>query len=120
MHLHYLDQMKKHPLVLLEAEATLTERYQTTVPTAVRQALHLQKHDKIVYKIADDGRVFLERGGDAAKEDDPVIGEYLNFLARDIAAGNVRAVTPELVDRVKALVGDLQVDLDAPLRPDDE
>jgi antitoxin PrlF len=106
-------------MVVLEAEATLTERYQTTVPTPVRRALQLKKHDKILYKIADDGRVFLERSNET-KEDDPVLGEYLNFLARDIAAGSVRVLTPELADRVKSLVEGVEVDLDAPLAPDDE
>jgi antitoxin PrlF len=106
-------------MVVLEVEGTLTERYQTTVPAAVRRALRLQRHDKIVYKVADDGKVFLERGG-AAEKEDPVLGEFLNFLARDIAAGAVRPVTPELVSRINALVGDVKVDLDAPLSPDDE
>lgn len=106
-------------MVVLEAEGTLTERYQTTVPAAVRQALHLQKHDKIVYKVADDGRVFLERA-DAEDKEDPVLGEFLNFLARDIAAGVVRPVAPELVARISALVHDVKIDLDAPLSPDDE
>ena len=106
-------------MVVLEAEGTLTERYQTTVPAAVRQALHLQKHDKIVYKVAEDGKVFLERAGVEEKED-PVLGEFLHFLARDIAAGIVRPVTAELVSRINAVVGDVKVDLDAPLSPDDE
>jgi antitoxin PrlF len=106
-------------MVVLEAEGTLTERYQTTVPAAVRQALRLRKHDRIIYKVADDGRVFLERA--AAKEnEDPVLGDFLNFLARDIATGVVRPVTPELVARIDALLGDVKIDLDAPLSPDDE
>jgi antitoxin PrlF len=106
-------------MVILEAEGSLTERYQTTVPAAVRQALNLRKHDKIVYKVADDGRVFLERAG-TVEQEDPVLGAFLNLLARDIATGTVRPVTPELVDRINALVGNLKVDLDAPLSPDDE
>ncbi|MGH6946137.1 MAG: type II toxin-antitoxin system PrlF family antitoxin [Kiloniellales bacterium] len=107
-------------MVVLEAESTLTERYQTTVPDAVRRALHLRKHDKIVYKVAPDGRVFLERG--TAGEEDPALGAFLEFLARDIASGTaaVRPVTPELVERIDALVGDVKLDLDAPLSPDDE
>jgi antitoxin PrlF len=106
-------------MVVLEAEGTLTERYQTTVPAAVRRALRLRKHDKIVYKVADDGRVFLERAG-VEEQEDPVLDEFLQFLARDIAAGTVRPVTAELVNRINALVGDVKVDLDAPLSPDDE
>ncbi len=106
-------------MVVLQAEGTLTERYQTTVPAAVRQALQLQKHDKILYKVADDGRVFLERAG-AEDQEDPILGEFLNFLARDIAAGVVRPVTPDLATRINALVGDVKIDLDAPLSSDDE
>ena len=34
----------------LEAESTLTDRYRTTVPDAVRRALQLRKRDKIVAK----------------------------------------------------------------------
>ena len=33
----------------LEAESTLTDRYQTTVPETVRRALRLGKRDKIHY-----------------------------------------------------------------------
>ena len=107
-------------MVVLEAEGTLTERYQTTVPAAVRQALRLRKHDKIIYKVADDGRVFLERAGAQDHQEDPVLGQFLNFLARDIASGTVRPVTQELVGRINALVGDVKIDLEAPLSPDDE
>ena len=35
--------------VALETESTLTDRFQTTVPSSVRQALHLEKKDKIKY-----------------------------------------------------------------------
>lgn len=49
-----------------------------------------------------------------------MLGQYLNFLARDIAASNVRVLTPELAGRVKSLVEGVEVDLDAPLSADDE
>ena len=45
----------------LELESTLTDRYQTTVPTAVRQALRLQKRDRIRYRVMEGGQVLLER-----------------------------------------------------------
>ena len=35
----------------LEVDSTLTDRYQTTVPEAVRRALKLGKRDKIHYAI---------------------------------------------------------------------
>jgi len=106
-------------MAVLEAEATLTDRYQTTVPAPVRQALNLQKHDKLVYLLEEDGKVSLKRGT-PEKEEDPMLGKFLEFLARDIAAGNALPLTGELQSRVNDLVGDMKVDLDAPLSPDDE
>lgn len=104
-------------MTILEAESTLTERYQTTIPTAVRKALRLQKHDRIVFKVTPDGKVALERAGG---EEDPALGRFLGLLARDIAAGTAHPVSPELLQRIKTLVGDAQVDLEGPLRPEDE
>ena len=46
---------------VLELESTLTDRYQTTVPAAVRQALQLHKRDRIRYRVMDGGQVLLER-----------------------------------------------------------
>ena len=45
----------------LKLESTLTDRYQTTVPNAVRHALKLGKRDKICYLIQPDGGVILAR-----------------------------------------------------------
>lgn len=44
-----------------EAESTLTERYQTTVPEIVRRALRLGKRDKIRFTLRPDGDVVLRR-----------------------------------------------------------
>lgn len=68
----------------LEAESTLTDRYQTTVPETVRRALRLKKRDKIRYTIRSSGEVVLTRAVDA-DADDPVLGQFLGFLAHDIA-----------------------------------
>ncbi|NDE02933.1 MAG: type II toxin-antitoxin system PrlF family antitoxin, partial [Gammaproteobacteria bacterium] len=68
----------------LEAESTLTDRYQTTVPETVRRALRLGKRDKIHYSIRPGGEVVLSRA-QSVEGDDPVLGEFLSFLARDIA-----------------------------------
>ena len=45
----------------LEAESTLTDRYQTTVPETVRRALRLGKRDKIHYTVRPSGEVVLTR-----------------------------------------------------------
>jgi antitoxin PrlF len=105
----------------LEVESTLTDRYQTTVPQTVRRALRLGKRDKIHYSIRPGGEVVLTRV-DAAQVDDPVLGEFLGFLARDIAdhPQRLKTIDASLVQRLQSLSGGIEVDLEAPLSADDE
>ncbi|WP_296696364.1 type II toxin-antitoxin system PrlF family antitoxin [Thiocapsa sp. UBA6158] len=105
----------------LEVESTLTDRYQTTVPETVRRALRLGKRDKIHYSIRPGGEVVLTRAS-GPKGDDPVLEQFLGFLARDIAAHpeRLQAVDAGFVQRLQALVGNINVDLDAALSADDE
>jgi antitoxin PrlF len=106
-------------MAVLKAEATLTNRYQTTVPASVRQALNLQKHDKLIYLLEEDGRVTLKRGV-REKEEDPALSQFLELLARDVASGNGLPLTAELQSRINDLIGGMKVDLDEPLSQDDE
>jgi antitoxin PrlF len=105
----------------LEVESTLTDRYQTTVPETVRRALRLGKRDKIHYTIRPGGEVVLTRV-DAADAEDPVLGQFLGFLARDIERHpeHLRAVDTRVLKRIRSLVGGVEVDLDAALSADDE
>lgn len=107
--------------VSFEAESTLTDRYQTTVPETVRRALKLGKRDKIHYTIRQDGEVVLTRAT-GAEGDDPVLGRFLGFLARDIATHpeRLQAVDSGFVQRIRSLVGSTEVDLDAALPENDE
>lgn len=105
----------------LEAESTLTDRYQTTVPETVRRALKLSKRDKLHYTIRSNGTVVISRAADV-DDGDPVLGQFLDFLAGDIATHpeRVKAIDSALLVRIKSLVTDVKVDLDAPLSADDE
>ena len=102
-------------------ESTLTDRYQTTVPGPVRMALHLQKREKIRYTILPDGKVLLSRA-DGDETGDPVLESFLKFLANDIQTKpqGLQALSPELLSRIRRLVGDIEVDLDAPLSDDED
>ena len=106
----------------LEVESTLTDRYQTTVPETVRRALRLGKRDKIHYSIRPGGEVVLSRADSDAKHDDPVIGEFLDFLARDMAGHPERLKTLDtaLAHRLQLLTQNVEIDLNAPLSDDDE
>ncbi|MCC6869836.1 MAG: type II toxin-antitoxin system PrlF family antitoxin [Burkholderiales bacterium] len=105
----------------LDVESTLTDRYQTTVPETVRRVLKLGKRDKIHYTIRPSGEVVLTRAA-GSEGDDPVLGQFLGFLARDIASHpeRLQAVDAGLVQRLQSLVGGIEVDLDAALSADDE
>lgn len=105
----------------LEVESTLTDRYQTTVPETVRRALRLGKRDKIHYTIRPGGEVVLTRA-EPDDGDDPVLGQFLGFLAHDIAnhPERLQAVDTAFVQRLQALTGGIEVDPDASLTADDE
>ncbi len=105
----------------LQVESTLTDRYQTTVPETVRRALRLGKRDKIHYTIRSDGEVVLTRAA-ASEEDDPALASFLGFLAQDMAEHpeRLQAMDAGFAQRIQALVGGVEVDLDSPLPADDE
>jgi antitoxin PrlF len=104
-----------------EVESTLTDRYQTTVPETVRRALRLGKRDKIHYTIRPSGEVVLTRA-EALDDDDPVLGQFLSFLARDITSHpeRLKAIDAQFVQHLQSLTSDVDVDLDTPLSVDDE
>ncbi|MDG2990774.1 type II toxin-antitoxin system PrlF family antitoxin [Candidatus Synechococcus calcipolaris G9] len=101
-------------------ESTLTDRYQTTVPDPVRKALGLNKRDKICYTIEPDGKVWISRA--ESTKSDPVLGEFLNFLARDMEKHpqQLQVLSSSLVSHVQSLVAGIDLDLEAPLSDEDE
>lgn len=55
-------------------------------------------------------------------ENDPLLGEFLNFLAQDIKRNpqHLEALSSGLVSRVQSLVSEVDLELDAPLLDEDE
>ena len=102
----------------LEIEATITDRGQTTVPAAIRKMLGVQK-GAIVFKGMPDGTVVIEPKPEEPEED-PVIAKFLEFLERDIGKNpqNLVPLTQEMLDEVDELIGDMDIDLDAPIEDD--
>jgi len=106
---------------ILEAQSSLTERYQTTVPEPIRRRLKLGKRDKILYTIRPDGDVVLSRALPAQGQD-PVMERFLDFLARDMANNpqHLQPLDAGLLERIQALTEKVEIDLDAPLSAKDE
>lgn len=100
--------------VLLKEESTITAKGQTTVPKSVRQALGVDYGGRIAFFVDDQRRVYVERVEE--ETNDPVVERFLEFLAQDMSkhpGTSVAALPASLRDRVAALVGDMDVDLDA-------
>jgi antitoxin PrlF len=100
---------------ILQTESTLTDRYQTTIPDAVRKALHLDKRDKILYTLQPDGKVLLSKIN--TNNNDPIIDNFLEFITKDIE-NNPQHLTPMkqiLLNKIQDLVVDVNFDLDKPL-----
>jgi antitoxin PrlF len=106
---------------ILEIPATITDRGQTTVPAAIRKMLALGKRDQVVFRGLADGTVVISKKQGPGNEDDPVIGKFLEFLARDMTSepARIRPAPRSLVTRGRGLVKGVKVDLDAVL-PDDD
>ena len=103
---------------ILHAESTLTDRYQTTIPERIRESLHLGKRDKISYTVEENGKVLISR----ASKDDPILTEFLSFLANDIKNNpkGIQTMSKTLLDRAQKLTRGIEIDLDAPLKDKDE
>ena len=101
-------------------ESTLTDRFQTTVPAMVRQALQLNKRDKLQFTVLDNGTVVLSRV--AAAEADPVLGSFLAFLEQDMAARpqHIQPLSAQSKTKADKLLAGVDIDLDALLSPEDD
>ncbi len=102
----------------LSAISTLTDRYQTTIPEPVRELLHLSKRDKINYTVEENGKIIISR----ANEEDPLLGDFLNFLANDIKDNfsSIQPISSALIDRARHLTTGMDIDLDISLDDKDE
>ena len=105
---------------LAQEFSKLTDRYQTTVPSGVRRQLKLGKGDQIRYCTEPSGRIYIEPV--RSTEVNSALGAFLDFIEADIKAHpeRLKAFDGALHDRLRGLVGEVVVDLDEQLSPDDE
>ena len=108
---------------VIGAETTLTDRFQTTVPSTVRKALGLGQRDKIHYRVNDDGSASISRAV-KVHDEDPALLAFLDFIEKDLEGHPERLalLDDNLIARIDALVGDLDdnVDLSSPLQEDED
>lgn len=97
-----------HPF---EELSTISSKGQTTVPKSVRQALGLSEGDQIAFRV-DEGGVTLRRADDA--RDDPALGAFLDFLAKDIAShpAKLKTLSPAMARRMASLTKGMTFDPD--------
>lgn len=98
---------------VIEEFSTITAKGQTTVPKPVRDALGVNAGDKIAFRVDERG-VTVHRAEES--REDPAIGSFLAFLARDIEQHpeQLKALSPGLAQRIAELTDDVVAD------PDDE
>lgn len=76
---------------------------------------------RLHYTIRRSGEVVLTRV-EASESDDPVLWQFLSFLARDVASHpeRLRTIDASFVQRLQLLTGGMEVDLHSTLSADDE
>jgi antitoxin PrlF len=106
--------------VSLRAESRLTERSQTTIPAAIRDALHLKPGETIQYSLMPGGKVVMSRY-QGEEHDDPVVNQFLSFLEKDMVKNpqRIQPVTADFWSGIEELTAGINVDLDAPLTDDE-
>lgn len=104
-------------MALMEIEAAVTERGQTTIPAAIRKLLRVDRGSAVVFRVTEDGDVMLTAKPDTEDAGDPVVANFLAFLEADMAKhpGRLRPITAEWLNELQSLVAGVEVDLDAPL-----
>ena len=100
-----------------EERSTISSKGQTTVPKSVRQALGLSEGDQIAFRV-DEGGVTIRRADDL--HDDPALGAFLSFLAKDIEAHpeRLQTMSPAMVKRMDDLTKGMAFDPDEPIEGD--
>jgi antitoxin PrlF len=100
-----------------EEVSTITSKGQTTVPKSVRQALGVSEGDQIAFRVDETG-VSVRRANDT--QDDPALGAFLSFLARDIEhhPERLQTMSPEMVKHIASLTDGMVFDPDEPIEGD--
>lgn len=117
MQMHYYLDMKK--LLQWLGKSTLTDRFQTTIPSFVRKELGLEKRDLIEFLKNDDGYIVLRRAEPDPKQEEfsPTLSAWLDFIAKDHEQRpeQIKAFTQQMRDQLYDLTQGVDIDLNSAL-----
>jgi antitoxin PrlF len=101
----------------VEEVSTITAKGQTTVPKAVRQVLGVEAGDQIVFRVEGSQVVVMSA---AAQHEDPVVGKFLDLLAKDIGTrpGAVQPMSKAFVSKMRSLAKGARVNLEDEIEGD--
>ena len=100
----------------IEEVSTITAKGQTTIPKSVRQALGVDYGGRIAFRVSDGGVTVVR----AEVDEDPAMGAFLGFLARDIKEHpeRIKAIAPGLAMRIGELSARIDSDPDTSIEGD--
>jgi len=82
----------------------------------------LQRRKRIGHGIRAKGTMSVECDSRERREDDPALGAFLDFLARDMASHpeRLRSLEPGIRKRARSLISKVKVHLEVRLLPENE
>ena len=102
--------------MILEEVSKITDKGQTTVPKAVRQALGVDCGGRVAYRI-EDGQVTVHNPD--AEDFDPALDAFLSLIENDISAGrNLHCLPTNLFNELSRVMKNVEVDLGETLKGD--
>ncbi len=108
---------------LFKAELRQPRKYKTIVADWMGQHFGWENAPKISDQIQPLGNnIIICEQKNNLDESDHRLEKFLNLIEKDIAKNpqHRKAITSSTVERVRSLIGDISVDLDAPLEDEEE
>jgi antitoxin PrlF len=127
---HYTDAVEDTKLLSSSTHIKHSIFSKRNVPLAVVKALHLSKSARLS-KQAKENKLIIRRDTRSSKGETKQLAsensllmrsQFLRFLALDITQKphSLQPITADLLSRIEELVGDEDIDLNAPLQPEDD
>ncbi|MGQ0698444.1 MAG: type II toxin-antitoxin system PrlF family antitoxin [Panacagrimonas sp.] len=109
-----------------EVQSIIGADFQTRIPEPVCRALHLNPHDRLLYRIESDGRVRLEKMGLSATarrgELPPLLGLVTGLMAGELGGqgARLRMLDPGLMNSLQELMNSATTPFDKNAKSSDE